>query len=747
MPSRHIIYSKKFIKNSFLIASTVLAFYASTEFVQAEEQNAPQTNQNSPRSLNEQDSLKADKEKETEELLSAEEESEAVIAEIKELLSEEDFNNLELENKTLEELITLRDDALAETDGELEANEQNDLNEEDKEQDLAIEESSVVEAESQDDYQKLQEAAKDFNLDPFFAITEENVLPAAENEEESEAVEKADEQPAEQESVIETENKADAGEKNQGRSRSARPKIQVRSASLDRPLFIDVSDILTNNQFFNNISQHAVNIAARYNLYPSVMMAQAALESGWGQSRLASSPNHNLFGIKGSYKGQTVSMPTSEYTANGWIRLPQNFKKYPSYAESFEDNAKVLRNGPSWNSSYYSGAWRENASSYRQATQFLTGRYATDPNYNTKLNRIIEQHGLQRFDNAVYDRKAMASEMTPTDRRYGLQAPPEDMEYYTVRRGDTLSKISRTFNTSVAQLKDWNDLDSDLILIGQSLRVKEVRPAQSPADLSQRQDNQKEDKKRREVATHRVVKGDTLSSIARTYGTTVQELKAWNGLESDLILVDQELNVVKAKSTPEIKDHQKAVKKENKAEQRPAGNVHKVQAGDTLYQLALTYGTSVQALKELNHLQSDVIIVGQNIAVGPVKQAGQAPTSSSQQANKTEAANKQASTHLVQSGDTLSKIARQYGTTVANLKAANNLRSDLIIVGQRLKVAESSQPSSVPVQSSAKTYRVQAGDSLYQIAQKYGTSINRLVELNQLKSADLIIVGQVLRIR
>ncbi|TGD25147.1 hypothetical protein EGT49_01445 [Companilactobacillus suantsaicola] len=142
----------------------------------------------------------------------------------------------------------------------------------------------------------------------------------------------------------------------------------------------------------------AQKAAAKYNLYTSVMLAQAILESGWGASTLATQ-GHNLFGIKGDYNGAYVSMPTSEWSSTqGWYTIYANFRKYPSYYESFLDNGDKLRNGVSWNSSYYKGTWKENTSSYKDATAWLQGRYATAPNYASSLNNIIASYNLTQYD-------------------------------------------------------------------------------------------------------------------------------------------------------------------------------------------------------------------------------------------------------------------------------------------------------------------------------------------------------------
>ncbi|MBP1043639.1 SH3-like domain-containing protein [Vagococcus sp. BWB3-3] len=152
--------------------------------------------------------------------------------------------------------------------------------------------------------------------------------------------------------------------------------------------------------FIASVSAGAVRLGQQYGLYPSVMIAQASLESNWGRSTLAKAPNYNLFGIKGEYNGNYVLMDTLEWDAqnNKWITIKAKFRKYPNYEESMRDNAVLLRNGLTWDSSFYKGTWVENAKNYKEATAFLTGRYATDPKYDSKLNEIIGANSLDQFD-------------------------------------------------------------------------------------------------------------------------------------------------------------------------------------------------------------------------------------------------------------------------------------------------------------------------------------------------------------
>nr|WP_318530837.1 glucosaminidase domain-containing protein [Lentilactobacillus kefiri] len=152
----------------------------------------------------------------------------------------------------------------------------------------------------------------------------------------------------------------------------------------------------TASSFITKYKSDVSKASTKHNLYGSVMMAQAGLESGWGQSELTTEAN-NFFGIKGAYNGASVSMATTEYNSNGqMIHTTANFKKYPTAYASFADNGSTLRNGTSWNPKYYSGSWKENAATYEDAANALTGKYATAPNYGQSLITVIQTYNLDQ---------------------------------------------------------------------------------------------------------------------------------------------------------------------------------------------------------------------------------------------------------------------------------------------------------------------------------------------------------------
>lgn len=151
--------------------------------------------------------------------------------------------------------------------------------------------------------------------------------------------------------------------------------------------------------FIRKIGESARKIGKEKDLYASVMIAQAILESASGQSQLAQAPNYNLFGIKGSHNGKSVSMATQEDFGNGTLYATQSgFRIYENYEDCFNDYALLLKEGLTGDANYYSGVWKSNAGTYQEATKFLTGRYATDTQYDQKLNGLIETYDLTYYD-------------------------------------------------------------------------------------------------------------------------------------------------------------------------------------------------------------------------------------------------------------------------------------------------------------------------------------------------------------
>ncbi|MBC1307809.1 glucosaminidase domain-containing protein [Listeria booriae] len=163
---------------------------------------------------------------------------------------------------------------------------------------------------------------------------------------------------------------------------------------------VEITRVDTQQEFINLLAGHAQQIQDQKGILTSITLAQAILESNWGESKLATE-GRNLFGIKGEYQKDSVTMPTQEFENNEWITIDAAFRKYPTWFESLDDHAALFLKGTSWDKTKYQGVIK--AKDYKTAANALQkAGYATDPGYAEKLIELIEQRNLQTYDQ-IYD--------------------------------------------------------------------------------------------------------------------------------------------------------------------------------------------------------------------------------------------------------------------------------------------------------------------------------------------------------
>ena len=196
---------------------------------------------------------------------------------------------------------------------------------------------------------------------------------------------------------------------------------------------------------------------------------------------------------------------------------------------------------------------------------------------------------------------------------------------YKVMKGDTLYGIANKLDTTVDELKKINNLTSNSLSIGQILKVPVKEIDTGDTDIYQ------------------VKKGDTLYSIANKYGITLQELKAINDLNNDVLSIGQLLKVPSGLSL---------------------ANSYTVDSGDTLYSIAKKFNTTVPKLKEANNLVNNMLSIGQKLIIPLIEDT----------------------TYVVKKGDTLYSIARKFNITVDELKRLNNIVDDVLSIGKILIV-------------------------------------------------------------
>ncbi len=441
----------------------------------------------------------------------------------------------------------------------------------------------------------------------------------------------------------------------------------------------------TVQSFIQTIQASSSQIAAENDLYASVMIAQAILESAYGTSELGSAPNYNLFGIKGAYNGQSYTKQTLEDDGKGnYYTITAKFRKYPSYHQSLEDYAQVIRKGPSWNPNYYSKVWKSNTTSYKDATKALTGTYATDTAYATKLNDLISRYNLTQYDSGKTTGGNSGS--TGNSSNTG-NTNTSNAKIYTVVKGDSLWRIANNHKVTVANLKAWNNLKSDFIYPGQKLKVS---AGSTTSDTNTSKPSTGTSTSKPSTGTsinakvYTVVKGDSLWKIANNNKVTIANLKAWNNLKSDFIYPGQKLKV-SAGSTSNTNTSKPST---NTNTSKPSTNtntnakVYTVAKGDSLWRIANNNKVTIANLKAWNNLKSDFIYPGQKLKVS----AGSTTNTNTAKPSTNNPSNSTVKTYTVKKGDSLWAISRQYKTTVDNIKSWNKLTSNMIHVGQKLTI-------------------------------------------------------------
>ena len=272
---------------------------------------------------------------------------------------------------------------------------------------------------------------------------------------------------------------------------------------------------------------------------------------------------------------------------------------------------------------------------------------------------------------------------------------------YIVEKGDTLYGIARKFNTSVQKIKELNNLSTNNLSIGQSLKIIE-----------------NSDKEPMECIVYTVKKGDSLYSIAKKYNTSVDEIKRYNNIKTNILNIGDRITI------PCNIEYDYDTFENNYVD-------YTVAKGDTLYSIANKFGTTVDNIKSLNDLNNNNLTVGMKLIIDDRKNVSSVLECFGQSNYE----NNNYINYTVVKNDNLYDIARKYDTSVETIKRLNNLTTNNLSIGQILKIPKNNQD----------TYTVQKGESLYSVAKKFNTTVDELKKKNNL-TTNLINVGQELKI-
>lgn len=482
----------------------------------------------------------------------------------------------------------------------------------------------------------------------------------------------------------------------------------------------------TRTDFLNSISGRAKTIAAQNDLYASVMIAQAILESGWGTATLSQAPYNNLFGVKARNSDESVVMQTLEDDGTGnYYTANEAFKKYDDLSGSLNDYASLLTgdNDPnSWRYSFYLGARVSQTNSYEDATAHLTGRYATDTHYGTKLNSIIESNQLTAYD-TVPERVVKPETDEPSETNIKTSTPVVTSSSYTVELGDSYWALARKFGTDVATLQAMNQATNGNLYVGQTLKVpstvtettekestESVITTTPLSNQSRSAESQSESTVKETAKTYQVVYGDTYWAIARKFGVSVDALITLNG---SMLYAGQTVKLPANSTVPAVEtpvapsnnttSTSSVVQAESTTVTTPTVQTNAqyvVVANDSLWGIATRHNMSVAQLSSANGLsEQSIIYPGQVLNVSGNVNTPVVPTAVSVDNSVAEEVVETVTNvtleesapvvvtptttgqYTVVNGDTLYSIARLINVDVQTL-IANNGGSTMIRVGQ-----------------------------------------------------------------
>jgi LysM repeat protein len=456
-----------------------------------------------------------------------------------------------------------------------------------------------------------------------------------------------------------------------------------------------------------------------YKIPASITLGQGILESASGNSKLARECN-NHFGIK-CRKNWTGTFCLADDDAPN-----ECFRGYPSAMESYRDHSLFLTGNSRYASLFslaitdYSG-W---------ATGLRDAGYATNPSYAASLAGIIEKYRLGMYDSMVL----LGADYIVADSQTRREANINGIPAVYARAGQSAEDIAREQDLGLWEIYKYNDLKRGSKLDpGEIVYLKPKRRKGS-------------------VETAVVGPGQEMREISQQYGIKLKQLYKKNHLKPGQQVKAGEVLYLRKKSSSapavvEGSEKKAEIPKPKPVIVNPASekklypNFYEVQPGETLYSIATKVGVSVEDLMRWNSLEGTNLKPGQILVLKKnIKANG---NDSAKIESTPKQLDKSVKFHIVIQGETLYSIGKLYNQPADSIVVWNGLKSNILKPGMELRV--SPPDGKEKTNETPRTYTVQAGDTLYSIARKFGLSVADLRKWNNLDS-DKIMVGSILNL-
>ncbi len=243
--------------------------------------------------------------------------------------------------------------------------------------------------------------------------------------------------------------------------------------------------------------------------------------------------------------------------------------------------------------------------------------------------------------------------------------------YHKIRRGETLGLIAAKYGVGVNQLRDWNNISGNKIMSGKNLRIYPEGTSNNIA-VNETKNNSTT---KNNIYKYKVKRGDNLSEISEKFGVTVQQVKKWNNISGDKIAAGKTLKIYNSTTSSSYGD--------NTTKNSSNVNYYKIKPGDSIGGIAEKYGVKDSDIRNWNNISGNKILAGSTLKIYSDANVNDIPNETTK-TTKNIKSNQQS--YTVKSGDSLYSIAVKNNTTVAKLKSINNLTTNNIKSGQKLRL-------------------------------------------------------------
>ena len=243
--------------------------------------------------------------------------------------------------------------------------------------------------------------------------------------------------------------------------------------------------------------------------------------------------------------------------------------------------------------------------------------------------------------------------------------------YHKIRRGETLGLIAAKYGVSVNQLRDWNNISGNKIVSGKNLRIYPDGTTNTVAV----NETKNTTTTKNNLYKYKVKRGDNLSEISEKFGVTIQQIKKWNNISGNNIAAGKTLKIYNSTTSSSYGD--------NTTKNSSNVNYYKIKPGDSIGSIAEKYGVKVSDIRNWNNISGNKILAGTSLKIYSDANVNDIPNENIK-TTKNSKSNQQS--YTVKSGDSLYSIAAKNNTTVAKLKSLNNITSNNIKAGQKIKL-------------------------------------------------------------